>query len=426
MSAVEVLSTRERLAAWDRLRPGHPIDDERLTALVVWSVIAEPGDGIAGRLIADLGAAGALRLVLRRQPFASAAAARAEAVSVARDVGRAYAAAGLERLPGVRSGFLRWQPRMVGKLIDTVFAMAAASACTLLLPGDENWPEGMHALGDHAPLVLWCLGDPRLLADFEHTVALVGTRAATGYGTHMATELAAGLADRGWTVVSGGAYGVDAAAHRAALAARGRTLAVMAGGLNSFYPTGNVELIGRIAREGAVLADVPFGTPPTPFRFLSRNRLIAAAASATVVVEAGVRSGSINTANHCGKLGRPLGAVPGAVTSPTSQGCHLILRERPSSLITCVDDIVKLAAGEVPDDIEPLANPADPRYARVTTALNGRRARGLSDVAARCGMSESETAQLLGVLLLDGAVRTSEAGWVSVPRERVARGMLRE
>lgn len=410
------MSARERAALWDRLRPGHAADDSELSARVAWSVLAEPGDAVASRLIDDLGAARSLRVILRRERFAGADRARAEADLVAREVERAYSAVGLERLPGVRAGFLRWHPRMAGGLLEGAFRMAQASACTLLLPGDDHWPSGFADLGDHAPLLLWCLGDPALLADFEHSVALIGTRASSGYGVHMATELAAGLAERGWTVVSGGAYGIDAAAHRAALAAGGGTVSVMAGGLNSFYPGGNSELLARIAREGAVVAEVAFGTPPTPFRFLARNRLIAAMSSATVVVEAGVRSGSINTANHCGKLGRPLGAVPGPVTSPTSAGCHLVLRDRPATLISSVDDIIGLAGGDGSAGLEPLVAGDDPRYGRVLTALSTRSGRPLSDVAARAGMSTTETAQLLGVLLLDGAARTSDTGWVSVPR----------
>jgi len=271
-------------------------------------------------------------------------------------------------------------------------------------------------LGDHAPLLLWCLGDPAALGGVGHSVAMVGTRAATGYGTHMATELAAGIATRDWSVVSGGAYGIDSAVHRAALAAQGRTVSVMAGGLNSFYPAGNGELLAHVARDGAVIAEVPFGTPPTAFRFLSRNRVIAAMTNATVVIEAGVRSGSINTANHCAELGRPIGAVPGPVTSPASAGCHLILRERPSMLVTSADDVVRLATRDAPAEFEPLADPEDPRYGRVTSALSGRAPRSLADVAARSGLSESEAGQLLGVLLLDGVVRKTGAGWVSVPR----------
>lgn len=414
MSPTIGMTARERVALWDRLRPGRPSDDTELTARVIWSILAEPGDGIAGRLVDDLGAATALGLLFHSGPFASPAELR-RAASTARDAVRsAYEERGLEPISGVRAGFLRWQPRMERKLIDSVFAMAAASGAELLTPGDPQWSTGLADLGPHAPLVLWALGDVELLRDAESSVAMVGTRAATGYGTHVATELSAGLADRSWTVVSGGAYGIDAGAHRAALAAKGRTVAVMAGGLNSFYPIGNTELIARVAREGLVVAEVPFGTPPTPFRFLARNRMIAAVTSAVVVVEAGARSGSINTANHASSLGRPIGAVPGPITSPSSAGCHDLLKSKLAEPIVDVDDVVELAHGKVAEP-EPLADPEDPRYGRVLAALNGRTARSVGQIAQKSGVGEGETAALLGVLLLDGAVRKSAAGWVSVP-----------
>lgn len=137
---------------------------------------------------------------------------------------------------------------------------------------------------------------------------------------------------------------------------------------------------------------------------------------ATVVVEAGLRSGSINTANHCDQLGRPVGAVPGPVTSPTSAGCHLLLREHRAELVATADDVVRLAAGDAAVPVEPLADPDDPRSQRITKALTAGTARPLADVAARAGMSETDAAGLLGVLLLDGAVRKSDAGWVLLRR----------
>ena len=411
------MGDHERAAMWDRLRPGRAIDDRELTALVVWSVLAEPGDGIAGRLVADLGAAVSLELVYRVRPFPSAAELRRDAAAVRDAVAAAYRGRGREPLAGVHAGFLRWQPRMDPVLIASVFSMAAASAAELLTPADPQWSRGLAGLGPHAPLVLWALGNVELLRAFETSVAMVGTRAATGYGNHVATEFAAGLAERGWTVVSGGAYGIDAASHRAALAAKGLTVAVMAGGLHSFYPVGNSELIARVAREGLVLAEVPFGTPPTPFRFLARNRMIAAMTSAVVVVEAGSRSGSINTANHAVDLERPIGVVPGPITSPSSAGCHEILKTKPSELVASVDDIVRLAKGSFSDP-EPLADPEDPRYMRVVAALHSRSARSVATVAQKAGIGEGEVAGLLGVLLLDGIVRKTDAGWVSVPPKR--------
>ncbi|MDF2576486.1 MAG: dprA, partial [Agromyces sp.] len=159
------------------------------------------------------------------------------------------------------------------------------------------------------------------------SIALVGARAATGYGEHVTMEASAGLVDRGFAIVSGGAYGIDGMAHRAALASRGVTVAFLAGGVDRFYPLGHEALLARIADTGAVVSELPCGSAPTKWRFLQRNRLIAAAADATVVLEAGMRSGSLNTAGHAAALGRPLGAVPGPVTSPASAGCHRLLRE---------------------------------------------------------------------------------------------------
>jgi len=416
MTAPVGMSAHERLALWDRVRPGRESDDAELTARVVWSVMAEPGDGIAGTLVEDLGAAESLELVYRPLEGGSIAEVRREASEVAAAVQRAYAARGLEPVAGVRAGFLRWQPRMMTRFISSVFATAAASGAELVVPGDPQWSPGFTSLGEHAPLLLWALGNVELLSGFDGSVAMVGTRAATGYGNHVATELAAGLAERGWTVVSGGAYGIDATAHRAALATHGDTIAVMAGGLDRFYPTGNTELIARIARQGLALAEVPFGTPPTPFRFLARNRMIAAMTSAVVVVEAGSRSGSINTANHASTIGRPIGAVPGSITSPSSAGCHLLLKEERAKIITSVDDVVALAHG-APTEPEPLADPEDPRFGRVLTALSSRTARSVAVVARHSGIGESEVAGLLGVLLLDGAVRKTDSGWVSVARK---------
>ena len=175
------------------------------------------------------------------------------------------------------------------------------------------------------------------------TIALVGARAATGYGEHVAMESSAGLVDRGFAIVSGGAYGIDGMAHRAALASDGTTIAFLAGGVDRFYPLGHESLLSRIAQTGAVVSELPCGAAPTKWRFLQRNRLIAAASEATVVLEAGIRSGSLNTAGHAAALGRPLGAVPGPVTSPASAGCHRLLREFDAVCVVDADQMAELA-----------------------------------------------------------------------------------
>ncbi len=172
----------------------------------------------------------------------------------------------------------------------------------------------------------------------------MGARAATTYGEHVAMEFASALAAREITVTSGAAYGIDGAAHRGALAAGGATIAWLAGGVDRPYPMGHSDLIARIGRQegSAIVSEVAPGATPTKWRFLSRNRLLAATAAATVVVEAGWRSGSLNTAGHAVALGRTLGAVPGPITSAASAGCHRLLREFDAQVIGDVDDAYAL------------------------------------------------------------------------------------
>ena len=240
----------------------------------------------------------------------------------------------------------------------------------------------------------------------------MGARAATGYGEHVATELAAELAGRGVAVVSGAAYGIDGAAHRAALRAGGTTIALLAGGLDRPYPAGHADLLGRIAGQGAVLSEVPCGGAPTRWRFLQRNRLIAALSAATVVVEAGWRSGSLNTVSHAAQLGRPLGAVPGPVTSAASVGCHRVLQEQESSCITGVDDVLRLLgrAPATPARGADAGTRTDDRT-RVLDALSTRSRRDAADVARRAGMAVDEVAAHLGLLALEGEVDGDARGW---------------
>jgi DNA processing protein len=183
-------------------------------------------------------------------------------------------------------------------------------------------------------------------------VALVGSRAASAYGDHMARLLAGGLVDRGFAVVSGGAYGIDAAAHQATLSADGVTVAVLASGVDVPYPLKNSVLLSRITERGLVISEAPPGSRPYRHRFLSRNRLIAALTSGTVIVEAGLRSGALNTARHARRIGRPLMGVPGSVTNAQSAGVHAMLREFPDArLVTSAAEVVEEAGaiGELAD-----------------------------------------------------------------------------
>ena len=230
----------------------------------------------------------------------------------------------------------------------------------------------------------------------------------------MAIDLAAELSASGIVVVSGAAYGIDGAAHRAALAAGGTTIALLAGGVDRPYPAGHDDLIARISAAGAVIGEVPPGSAPTKWRFLQRNRLIAALADATVVVEAGWRSGSLNTAGHAVTMGRPLGAVPGPVTSAASAGSHRLLREFGAMCITNAEDVRELLGATSSVTAAALSGTDRPRTddtTRVRDALSLRAWRASEDVARRSGMSYEEVEAILGLFLLAGEVEQSLVGW---------------
>jgi DNA protecting protein DprA len=229
---------------------------------------------------------------------------------------------------------------------------AVRLGCRLVTPEDAEWPHQVNdlvRLGSDAapadrddqhtapPIALWVRGDHPLNETLDRAVAIVGARAATAYGEHVATELGYGLADRDWTVVSGGAFGIDAAAHRGALDT-GRTVAILACGVDTPYPPGNATLLERIAAAGLLISEYPLGSTPQRHRFLARNRLIAASCRGTVVVEASLRSGSANTARRTRQLDRVLMAVPGPVTSTMSVGTNLLLRQQQARLVTSTSD----------------------------------------------------------------------------------------
>jgi DNA processing protein len=386
------------------------VDDSvaaEIFARASWTGIAEPGDSVAGALVSTLGPVKALTSLVDGWTVERVAAATADAGAdsiSARDLMLA---------------FDRWRPRLVSNAVITALRQAARVSARLILPTDELWPAAVDELGMHGPIALWVRGIDAALESLGSSIALVGARAATGYGEHMAMEFGAGLSDRGVSVVSGAAYGIDGMVHRAALASGGLTIAFLAGGVDRFYPSGHDALLGRIATVGAVVSELPCGSPPTKWRFLQRNRLIAASSVATVVVEAGHRSGSLNTAAHAASLGRPLGAVPGPVTSPSSAGCHRLIREFDAECITSVDEILELAAGLAGGATQPeldlgLATESDrrpPEQVRVLDALSVRSARTTTDIARRAGLATNATEGILGLLALDGVAVEGDAGW---------------
>ncbi len=279
------------------------------------------------------------------------------------------------------------------------------------------------------PLALWVRGDADPTTLGTRSVGIVGARAATAYGEHVAAELAFTLARRDVSVVSGGAYGIDAAAHRAALSAEGTTVLVSAGGLDRPYPPGNATLFERVGESGLLVSESPPGCAPHRPRFLTRNRLIAAFSTGVVVVEAAARSGATNTAGHARTLGRPVMAVPGPVTSAMSVGCHELLRRDldPALLVTSAADVLPIVGGlsEVVDGsagvtarapdrrADPRAelDQLDPTARRVFEGLTARRFARPDEIAARSGVGPLEVIRALPTLDLAGLVETSDAGY---------------
>ena len=222
---------------------------------------------------------------------------------------------------------------------DESAAAIAQSGGVFITPEDLSWPTRVNQLAI-PPLGLIVKGDLSILNN--PSLAIVGTRNPTPYGVRLAGDFAAGFVDREWDIISGGAYGIDTAAHRGALVAEGRTIAVIASGIDVQYPAGNARLFDEICENGAIISEVMPGVTAMPHRFLIRNRLIAALSLSTLVVEAAFRSGSLRTARDAAELMRPVMAIPGPISSPSSEGCHRLIGERAAELVTSVADAMEL------------------------------------------------------------------------------------
>ena len=327
------------------------INDRWARALL--SHLTEPGDLEVGRLVLDHGPVTALDMIRT----------------------------GLDVSATLRSRLMPRWPREVDPAMSNLEnwyvatvtrrpSVATDHLMAFVVPGDPDWPGRLNDLGPAAPFGLWvrsALGANAALRvlNTRPAVALVGARAATSYGEHVTMELAVDLVTQGVVTVSGAAYGSDGAAQRATLQAGGSTIAFLPGGVDRPYPMGHADLIERIGRTGAVVSEVPPGSSPTRWRFLQRNRLIAAASDATVVVEAGFRSGSLNTAGHAQSLDRPLGAVPGPITSAASTGCHRIIREMDGVCITSAKDVMQM----LPQVLQDLGAQVNGRLDRLADAI---------------------------------------------------------
>lgn len=377
-------------------------------ARITWSVIAEPGDAIALLARTWCGPAQALRLAREGSATDLLSSLGGELPRDASEPG-----GGTNRLRAERA-LARWRSRLSAIDPTAVIEDAQHRGIRIITPEDQEWPELLEDLHETAPHCLWLHG-PGRLDDLVggRSVALVGSRASTAYGEDAAGSLGADFAARGGTVVSGGAYGIDAAAHRGALAAPdGATIAVLAGGLDRLYPRGNTQLLERIRKRHLLVSEAPPGTAPTRWRFLARNRLIAALSQAVVVVEASWRSGALSTARLADQLSRPVGAVPGPITSAASAGCHRLIRERGAVLITEPAEVLDLlpggpASGEgrfaAQDELD-LLSPSD---RRVLDAVPPRSSLPAGRIAQEIGFALDEVTAALARLALLGLVETT-------------------
>lgn len=365
------------------LGPGFGVDPDEREARFTWAHLAEPRDAKAVALIAQEGHASALDAV-RATP---------------------------ERWPNFAA-------RLGALDLDEQRRRVALIGARVLVPGDDEWPEGVDDLAE-PPHALFVTGRGHLATITERSVALVGARAATHYGNRAAAEIALGVGGEGISVISGGAYGIDAAAHRGALAGDAETVCVVAGGVDRVYPSGHESMIAAVKESGVVVSEMPIGFAPMRQRFLHRNRIIAALAPGTVVVEAGLRSGSLSTARRAEELNRVVGAVPGAVTSATSAGCHELIREGAAVLVTGADDVLELIGSygvraTTSDSLPALVRPEDAvgLVARaVWDALPVRRASQVEDIARAAGRPPREVLPALGELLAAGLALRENGGW---------------
>lgn len=326
----------------------------------------------------------------------------------------------------LRASESRYQSDLSQQDLDT----AAHHGFRLVTAEDPEWPTDntepfycSTAPGGEAaaPRSLWVRGAqlPGLLAE---STAVVGTRAATDYGLRTTSRFCAGLVKSGMTIVSGGALGIDTAAHRTAVESEGRTVVFMASGAGEWYPTRNQSLFTRIAEHGgALVSEYPPGTRPARHRFLTRNRLVAGMTSATVIMEAGWRSGARNTIGWANHMNRPIGAVPGPVTSASSTGCHAAIREGGAVLVTCPDDVLALARGigqadeETQLEMEWAANPVQKlsrNELRLYDSVPDQRSASATDIAEEAGTTLALAVHLLGVLTERGLVSREGSRWI--------------
>jgi DNA processing protein len=358
-----------------------------LEARAFWNALVEPGDRIAGALLHDYGAEQALEL-FRRKSLAPVSNISSQELS---------------------NAYERWSTRSRADLGKRALEHAGRQDMHPLLPSSPLWPKALNDLGNFAPLMLWYRGNSDNFQALSKSIGIVGSRVATHYGARITGQISQLAVSEGAAVVSGGALGIDAIAHRAALAVNGLTMAFMAGGLDSLYPSAHFELFEEIAHSGLLISELGPGVRPTRWRFLQRNRLIAASSEVIVVSEAGWRSGSINTVNHAIELGRPVFAVPGPIEQATSAGSNRLIRDGMAQMLIDVNDLPEELGWRKARQMT--STSMGQLELRLFDAL-GSRSKSALTLQREAGLDSKELAIALGGLKLLGLVEQGEnLGW---------------
>lgn len=410
--AVSDPSFASRIEALSGAESEHEI--ETAFARAVFSLITEPGDSFAGALSSALTISKFLELEIQRADAKTMRTCLAECGALA-EIESKF----IDFESSLSEARQRWGGRLKLNEVSHSLELALKTNARLLTPEHQNWPPQLQDLGMATPHCLWVRSRTDLDVLNEQQIAIVGSRNATSYGEWVASEIVADASARGLSIVSGGAYGIDAISHRAAIAHDSPTIAFMAGGIDRLYPSGNASLLERVMANGAVLAEQAPGAMPTKWRFLQRNRLIAALGEATIVVEAGARSGALNTVTHAHALEREVGAVPGSISSQASAGCNRLIAEQMATAICQVGDAADLVLGKqgwFQAELEGLG-------ALETRAFDelSSRPQSQNEIAARAGLTSKEVSIALGQLSLLGFVEQRERGWVKLPLEREQR-----
>ena len=352
-------------------------------ARMIISISCEPGDERVGASVAEFGAVSAI------EKWQSGIGAKGIREAIVRVLGSPLVNQATKSLNSVRGRFI--------------------------IPGDAEWPLAISDLDVATPVGLWCVGDRKLSEASNRAISVVGARNATSYGERLANEIGGLAADVKVTVISGAAFGIDAASHRGALAAGGETVAVLACGVDVAYPQAHRGLLTRIAEQGLAISEAPPGARPHKHRFLSRNRLIAALGNSTVVVEAALRSGSLSTSNWANALGRPVWGVPGPLTSAASAGVHAAIRDGVMKVVANPKEIFNQFASDQPQQFG--------LFEGAILGLISDSALTTSEISNALG-DNVDSHSLFGaltVLQMQGVITQGSKGWHLVRTTQVAR-----